>query len=279
MELWFTEMQTPYLKLSFQVKEILAQTKSTCQEIVVLDTEVFGRVLVLDGFIQVTQMDEYIYHEMISHVPLVTHGSPGEVLVIGGGDGGTVREVLKHPEIKKITLVEIDAEVVEVCRRYLPETGSYLDDRRVHIQIEDGLEFLKNNPEQFDVIIVDSTEPVGPAKTLFSREFFRSCWNALKEDGVMVSQTESPFYNRDILERSFQLTRELFPRCGTYFAPVPSYPGGIWSFTIGSGRRNPCKIEAKEKAQSINTRCRYYSPHIHESSFSLFPLYPGKGEG
>ncbi len=272
MELWFTEKQTSALQLSCRVKEVILHKESAHQEIAVLDTEPFGKTLALDGFIQVTLLDEYIYHEMIAHVPMVTHGDPRKVLIIGGGDGGSVREVLKHPGVEEVILVEIDSEVIEVCRRYFPETARFLDDPRVKVYTEDGREYLNHRPGEYDVIIVDSTEPTGPAAALFSRDFFRVSFRGLRENGVMVSQTESPFYNRSLLHSSCAYTRELFPCCLVYMAPVPSYPGGLWSFTLGSKSSHPCGDEVKSRAARVEN-CGYYSPEVHVSSFNLSPPF------
>jgi len=271
LDLWFTEEQTRYLKLSFQVKEVLENKHSHYQNIAVLDTENFGKVLILDGYIQVTQLDEFIYHEMIAHVPLITHENPENVLIIGGGDGGTAREALKHPTVKKITLVEIDREVVEVCRRLFPETSASLEDSRIEVICEDGFSFLKNTPVNYDVIIVDSTEPVGPAQSLFSYDFYQTAKKALQDKGIVVAQTESPFYNRELLQQSLNHVKNLYPLAGLYLAPIPSYPGGLWSFTLGSKGNDPRQINYTETC--FLKHCQYYSQEIHKNSFILPPYF------
>ena len=277
MELWFTEKQNRHLNLSVQVKEVLEKKTSSYQDIVVLDTAPFGRMLVLDGFIQVTEIDEFIYHEMIVHVPLVTHGKPENILIVGGGDGGSVREALRHPTVKKVTLVEIDREVVEVSRRFFPEISASLSDARVSVIYEDGVSFLqdqaKDQAASYDVIVVDSTEPVGPAESLFSYQFYDNAAKALHRDGVLVAQTESPFHNRQLVYSSYQYIKELFPVADLYLAPVPSYPGGLWSFALGSLKKDPRQCQyAETSTKDALKDCRYYSSQMHGSAFALPPF-------
>lgn len=271
MNLWFTENQTGNLNLSCQVNDVLYSKKSAFQEIVVLDTGAFGKMLVLDGYIQTTEKDEYIYHEMITHVPLFTHPSPRKVLIIGGGDGGAAREAIKHQETEKVIMAEIDREVTEVSMRYFPSISCALSDSRVEVHCEDGLKYLPGKDNMFDVIIVDSTEPVGPSAGLFGKEFYSLAYRALKEDGILVAQTESPFYNSDLISRSYSRLSELFSFAGLYLSPVPSYPGGLWSFTMGSKKYHPGDIAGTERIRQVNN-CRYYSTEIHRSAFILPPF-------
>ncbi len=271
MSLWFTEKQTRDLSLSCYVHDVFINKKSDFQQITVLDTGAFGRMLVLDGYIQTSEKDEFIYHEMIVHVPLVTHPYPRRVLIIGGGDGGTAREVLKHKEVEKVTMVEIDREVIEVSKRYLPSISCALSDSRLEVLCEDGLKYLPGKEGMFDVIIVDSTEPIGPSAVLFGKEFYKLALQALTEEGILVAQTESPFYNGDLIASSYSILSDLFPVLGFYLAPVPSYPGGLWSFTMGSRKHCPHDITTKERARKVNN-CRYYSPDIHHSAFILPPF-------
>lgn len=270
MDLWFTEKQTRHLGISCRVEQVLVKKRSLFQDILVMDTPAFGRMLVLDGYIQLTELDEYIYHEMIAHVPLVTHPSPRKVLIIGGGDGGAAREVLKHSMVEVVELVEIDADVLDVSRQYLPLLGGSLSSPRVTIRVEDGTKYLRDKKEEYDVIIVDSTEPVGPSEGLFSCDFYRLVFNALKKEGVMVAQTESPFYNRRIISGSFNILRGLFPVTCLYLAPVPSYPGGLWSFTLGSKHWHPGGVSS-DSTPKIDG-CNYYTAEIHHSCFVLPPM-------
>ncbi len=265
MELWYTEKQTPHLGITCQVKETLCTRMTAFQELAVLDTLQFGKMLVLDGMVQTTVKDEFIYHEMITHVPLMTHPNPQKVLVIGGGDGGTIKQIIKHPGVSRAVLVEIDEEVVTACKEHLPEiSGGALDDPRVEVIFTDGLEYVKSCKGQFDVILVDSTEPVGPAVGLFTQEFYQNIFDALTPQGIMVAQTESPFYNRDLIRSVTQRIEKVFPVTRLYLASVPTYPSGLWSFTLGSKGYDPLKVD---KFEDLDTR--YYSPEIHRSSFVL----------
>ncbi|NMB34756.1 MAG: polyamine aminopropyltransferase [Firmicutes bacterium] len=265
MELWYTEKQTPNLGFSCRIKETLCRVQTEYQEIAVLDTFQFGRMLVLDGMVQTTVADEFVYHEMIVHIPLRTHPCPRAVLVIGGGDGGAVREISKYPQVEIITLAEIDLQVVESSKRFLPELSSALDDLRLEIKIADGIEYIRSLQEAYDIIIVDSTEPVGPAEGLFDPSFYEAAFRALKPEGILVAQTESPFFNADLIRTAFRRIKAVFPRTHLYLAPVPTYPGGLWSFTLGSKHHHPLKPLGK----LLPRDARYYTPKIHESSFSL----------
>ena len=265
MELWYTEKQTPNLSLSCKVKETLYFARTDYQEMAVLDTIQFGRMLVLDGMVQTTVADEFVYHEMISHVPLATHPNPRNVLVIGGGDGGAVREVVKYPQVDKVTLVEIDSQVIEASKRFLPEISSGLNDARVEIKIADGIEYVRSLENACDVVIVDSTEPVGPAVGLFGSPFYEGVFKALKADGIFVAQTESPFFNAHLIRTVFRRIKTIFPYTHLYLAPVPTYPGSLWSFTLGSKQYNPLEPEGGY----IPRDTRYYTAEVHWSSFAL----------
>ena len=197
MQLWFSEMQTPNVKFSIRVERQLYSGQSEFQRIDVFESPEFGRFLTLDGYMMLTERDEFIYHEMITHVPLAVHPKVKRVLVIGAGDGGVIRELVRYPEIEDIDLVEIDELVVEVCRKYLPQTACRLDDPRVHIHYEDGLKYIRSCEDEYDLILVDSTDPFGPGEGLFTREFYGNCFKALKDDGIMINQHESPFYAED----------------------------------------------------------------------------------
>ena len=197
MNFWFSEAQTPNVKLSIRVDRQLYSGKSEFQRIDVFESPEFGRFLTLDGYMMLTEKDEFIYHEMITHIPMAVHPNVKKVLVIGAGDGGVVRELVRYPEIETIDMVEIDPLVVEVCKKYLPKTACCLDDPRLNIHYEDGLKFIRFCENEYDLIIVDSTDPFGPGEGLFTREFYGNCFKALKEDGIMVNQHESPFYDED----------------------------------------------------------------------------------
>ena len=197
MELWFSEKQTKNVKLSIRVERQLYSGQSEFQRIDVFESPEFGRFLTLDGYMMLTEKDEFIYHEMMVHIPMAVHPKVEKVLIIGAGDGGVIRELASYPEIRHMDLVEIDEMVVQVCKEYLPKTSCCLDDERVHIHYEDGLKYIRRCKNEYDLIIVDSTDPFGPGEGLFTREFYGNCYKALKEDGIMVNQHESPFYEED----------------------------------------------------------------------------------
>lgn len=267
--IWVTELQTPDLALSCRIKKTLHREKTPYQELTIVDTEAFGRMLLLDDVIQTTVKDEFVYHEMISHVPLNTHPNPQEVLVIGGGDGGAIREIIKHSRVHRAVLVEIDARVVANAREYLPEIACGLDDARVEIRFEDGIEHIRQLEGKYDVIIIDSTDPVGPAVGLFAREFYQNVYRALKPDGLFVAQTESPFFNPDFIRRVQQDIASIFPITRLYLATVPTYPGGLWTFSLGSKKYDPLAVNP-EHIPHLPTR--YYSPEVHRAVFALPPF-------
>jgi spermidine synthase len=228
-------------------------------------------MLVLDGMVMTTIRDEFVYHEMITHVPLNTHPSPKNVLVIGGGDGGAIREIVKHPLVEKATLVEIDRRVVEVSRELLPEISCGLDNPKVTVLYDDGIKHVRDNPNTYDVILVDSTEPVGPAVELFSGNFYNSIFASLKEDGLFVAQTESPFLNASLITSCYQDISKVFPLTKLYLASIPTYPSGLWSFTMGSKKYDPEVIDLT-KAPSYQTK--YYTTGVHSGAFKL-PKFVG----
>lgn len=266
MELWFTEKQTPDLGITLKIKESLHTERTPYQDLALLDTVQFGRMLVLDGTVQTTERDEFVYHEMLTHVALFTHPEPKRVLVVGGGDGGAIREILKHPSVEKAELVEIDGAVVETSRKYLPEISCALDDPRARVIIDDGVKYVREAHEKYDVIIVDSTDPVGPAVGLFAVEFYRSVFEALKDDGILVAQTESPFVNQNVLSHAYQAVASVFPITRLYLASIPTYPSGLWSFTMGSKRHDPLAVLSDRE---LNFETKYYTPEMGKACFAL----------
>ncbi|MCY0870511.1 MAG: polyamine aminopropyltransferase, partial [Firmicutes bacterium] len=218
MDLWYTEKQTPHHGITTQVNATLCVKKTPFQDLSVIETAQWGRMLVLDGCVMTSIADEFVYHEMIAHVPLSAHPQPKRVLVIGGGDGGAIREILRHPAVEHAVLAEIDGDVIDASRTYLPEIASGLSDPRVEICVGDGIAHVKEHPDTYDVILVDSTDPVGPAVGLFSREFYADIHRALRPDGLFVAQSESPFFNGDLIARMQADVRALFPIAGLYLA-------------------------------------------------------------
>lgn len=266
MDLWVTEKQTDTLAISCKVIKTLHSEKTEFQDLSVVETEQYGRMLLLDGIIQTTIDDEFVYHEMMAHVPLNTHTNPKKVLVIGGGDGGVIREVIKHPAVEHAVLCEIDRRVVEVSKEYLPEISCGLNDPKVTVLYADGIKHVKDNPNTYDVIIVDSTDPIGPAVELFSEDFYQSVAGALKEDGILVAQTESPFVNSDLVSDCYRRISAVFPITRVYLAHVPTYPTGMWSITMGSKLHDPENVDIK-KIPVYPTK--YYTPEIQKTAFVL----------
>lgn len=277
MEVWFTEKQTKDLSLGLRVTKTIAREKTPYQELSVLETAQFGRMLTLDGAVQTTIADEFIYHEMITHVPLFAHPDPRRVCIIGGGDGGALREVLRHSRVEEATLVEIDERVLAAARAYLPEISCALDDGRARVIVGDGIAHVHDNPARYDVIIVDSTDPVGAAEGLFTEAFYRDVHRALREDGIVVAQSESPFVSEGLVGRTFERVQKAFSIAKLYLAPIPTYPSGLWSFTAGSKTHDPARPATLASAVGAGTgrlpfRTRYYTPAVHRAAFALPPF-------
>ncbi|GAF10452.1 spermidine synthase [Paenibacillus pini JCM 16418] len=194
MELWFTEKQTPAFGITAKIKQTYVSEKTDFQDLAMVETEEFGNMLLLDGMVMTTVKDEFVYHEMVAHPALNTHPNPKHVLVVGGGDGGVIREIIKHPEVEKAVLVDIDGKVIEYSKKYLPSIAGKLDDPKVEVIVNDGFMHIHEHKNEYDVIMVDSTEPVGPAAPLFERGFYQGIYEALKEDGIFVAQTDNPWF-------------------------------------------------------------------------------------
>ncbi|MDA8192391.1 MAG: polyamine aminopropyltransferase [Thermaerobacter sp.] len=266
MNTWFTEQQTESVRLGLKISSIVWQQRTPFQELVVAETDAFGRMLVLDGAVQTTVADEFVYHEMITHVPLFAHPHPRKVAVIGGGDGGAIREILKHPEVEEAHLVEIDGQVIDAARRFFPTISRDLDDKRAFLHVTDGIEWVRQ-ARGFDVMIVDSTDPVGPAEGLFAPPFYRSIAEALNPDGILVAQSESPFLNASVVRRVVSGVRASFPVTRLYLAAIPTYPSGLWSFTLGS--KTALNAHGRHQQEVLTAPTRYWTPALQESCFAL----------
>lgn len=271
MELWFTERHTPNVKFSIKVDRQLYTAQSEFQRIDVFDSKEFGRFLTLDGYMMLTEKDEFIYHEMITHIPMAVHPNPKNILVIGAGDGGVIRELTRYPDVESIDLVEIDELVIEVSRKFLPTTACCLGDERVHIFCEDGVKFIRRCDNKYDVIIVDSTDPFGPGESLFTKEFYGSCNKALRDDGIMVNQHESPFYDEDALamQRAHRKIVESFPISRVYQAHIPTYPSGHWLFGFASKKYHPVHDLNSVKWNMLGLKTKYYNTKLHAGAFAL----------
>ncbi|MBH0162114.1 MULTISPECIES: polyamine aminopropyltransferase [Fictibacillus] len=266
MSIWFTEKQTENFGITMKINKTYVSEQTEFQKLDMVETEEFGNMLILDGMVMTTQKDEFVYHEMVAHVPLFTHPNPKNVLVVGGGDGGVIREVLKHPSVEKAVLVEIDGKVIEYSKQYLPEIAGDLENPRVEVKVDDGFMHIATSENEYDVIMVDSTEPVGPAAKLFEKGFYEGISKALKEDGIFVAQTDNPWFTPELISQVFSDVSEIFPITRLYTANIPTYPSGLWTFTIGSKKHDPLEVPA-ERFHDIETK--YWTPQLHTAAFAL----------
>ncbi len=260
----------PYapIQYTYEVTQILHKSRSPYQEIMVFENPFFGRVLVLDGVVQITERDEFFYHEMLVHVLMHAHPNPKRVIVIGGGDGGTVREVLKHKTVEKVYFIEIDREVINVSKKFFPKVASGMKDRRVEIKCMDGAEFVRNRKSDIDLVIVDSTDIVGFAKSLFTDRFFTSIRNCLRDEGMFVTLSESLHFHKELVAEVQKTMQKVFPVVDLYAAPIATYAGNWWTFSVGSKKLNPREVR---RTQKLSTK--YYSTEIHASSFLTKSMY------
>lgn len=261
---------------SFSVDEMLYELRTEHQELIIFRNATFGRIMALDGIVQTTERDEFIYHEMLTHVPLLAHGDVRRVLIIGGGDGGMLREVLKHPGVESVTQVEIDQAVIDMCRRFLPgHSDGAFDDPRVSIVIEDGVDYVRQCRQRYDLIISDCTDPVGPGEVLFSSKFYEGCKGCLNSGGVFVAQNGVAFLQLDEVRTTQQRLSPYFQDQTFYSAAVPTYAGGMMTFAWAGDNPELRRIgpdELKRRYEASGIRTRYYNPRIHSASFAL-PQY------
>ena len=271
MELWYTDEHTSDVRFSMKATVQIASKTSAVQQIDILDTPAYGRVLVLDGGLMTTEKDEFIYHEMITHVPMAVNPNVKNVLVIGGGDGGTVRELTKYKTIESIDLVEVDKFVVLLAKKHLPFTSSKLKDKRVSVWFEEGLRYVRGKKAEYDLIIVDSSDPYGPAEGLFTREFYGTCFKALRDDGILINQHESPFYaahQRSVRDAHRHIAVE-FPVSTVYQCHIPSDPSGHWLFGFASKKYHPIGDLDATRWNRLGIRTRYYNTDLHRGAFAL----------
>lgn len=260
----------PYAPIQYvyDVEKVLYKGKSKFQEIMVFENPYFGRILVLDNVVQLTERDEFIYHEMLTHVLLHAHPDPSTVCVIGGGDGGAVREVLKHECVKKLYFVEIDEEVINISKKFFPSVSSAIDDPRVEIKCMDGAEFVKQVENALDVIIVDSTDIIGFARSLFTVEFFKSVRSALTENGMFVTLSESLIFHKDLVCEVQDSMRLIFPVVDLYTASIATYAGNWWSFSVGSKSLDP-----RQMRRPLSVKTRIYTAELHKTCFLPKDIY------
>lgn len=271
MELWYTENHTDNVKFSIRVDKHLKSAESEYQRIDIFESKEFGKILTLDGYLMVTEKDEYIYHEMITHIPMAVNPDIKNILVIGAGDGGTVRELTRYNHVENIDMVEIDEMVVEICREYLPQTASRLSDPRVHIFYQDGLRFVRSKENEYDLIIVDSTDPFGVGEGLFTKEFYGNCYKALKDDGILANQHESTFYASysNSMKRAHSRIKSTFPIALVYQAHIPTYPSGHWLFGFASKKYDPRSDLKSEWWNSLGIKTKYYNTILHTGCFAI----------
>ncbi|MGE3909093.1 MAG: polyamine aminopropyltransferase [Chloroflexota bacterium] len=271
----FAEVYRHGFQQRFQLRAHLWEGRSEFQHVEIIDTVAFGRALVLDDALQTTEADEFLYHEPLVHIPLLAHPNPRRVLIVGGGDGGALRHALMHETVEKAVQVEIDGLVVSACQEWLPglADGAF-QHPRAELIIGDGLAYMRDVSEPFDVILVDSTDPVGPAEGLISEEFYRLAAGALSEQGIFAMQTGSPLLMRDELDAAADRMRSVFPIVRTYLGHVPSYPGVLWSWTAGS-----LSLDPSEPRRTPPPGLRFYTPEVHRGAFALPPYIAPTAEG
>ena len=277
MERWVEETLHRGFRARLKAERVLFDSETEHQHLIIFETPDFGRVMMLDGVVQLSTKDEFVYHEMMSHVPLFAHGRVAKALIVGGGDGGVLREALRHPGLESVTLCEIDRSVIDLCREHFPQVsaGAY-DDPRTKIVIADGTKFVAETDERFDVIMINSTDPIGPGAVLFTKEFYADCRRALADGGVLVSQNGIPFLQAGELKQSVGYFRELFEDAFAYLATTPSYFGGPmsfgWATDDGELRQHKRRKIERRYAKAGSFPTRYWRPDVQLAAFAL-PTY------
>lgn len=272
-KLWFDERLYDDVRQGMSIGRVLFRERTQHQDLIVFENRTYGRVLALDGIVQVTEHDEYVYHEMMTHVPILAHGRAKRVLIVGGGDGGILREVLRHRGVRHVTMVEIDRAVVDMCLKWMPSVaGRAFDDRRTELVIDDGAKFVAETDQRYDVIIVDSTDPIGPGEVLFTEKFYRDCRRCLSAEGILVNQNGVPFLQPDEIPMTRRRRAKSFRIASFYMAAVPSYYGGLMA--LGWATDNPAAAETplpvlRRRFANARLATRYYSPEIHRGCFAL----------
>lgn len=270
---WFNETLYPDVAQRFTMSRVIFRERTEHQDLVIFENPVMGRILALDGVIQTAEGDEFIYHEMLTHVPILAHGLAKRVLIIGGGDGGMAREALKHPGVERVTMVEIDRGVVDLCTTHIPSIGAAaFRNPKLDLVIADGAAFVKTYRDKFDVIVIDSTDPHGPGAVLFTREFYQDCKNCLTPGGILVTQNGVPFLQPDELKNTAARLKTLFADTAFYVGAVPTYYGGLMAFGWGCDSSSPRRTAVDEIAKrfaAAGIDTRYYTPELHVGSFAL----------
>lgn len=269
-EQYYKEITPAGFGIAIKVKEVLFSDQSPFQKVEIIDTDsALGKILTLDDLMMTTEGDEQFYHEMISHIPMMHHKSPKSVLVIGGGDGGTVREVLKHSCVEKVVLCEIDGMVIDACKKYLPTIAGELDNPKVEVLVQDAIEYIKNKENEFDIVLIDSTDPMGPGEGLFTEEFYTNVKKSLKKGGIVTAQSESPVVNKEEIKKMYTLLKKVFPITSTFTSPIPTYPGGYWAWAFCSEEVQPLSYIDEKRCEEVTKTCKIYNKEYHQARFAL----------
>lgn len=269
-EQFYKEITPAGFGIGIKQKEVLFSKQSKFQKVEIIDTDsALGKILTLDDLMMTTEGDEHFYHEMITHIPMMNHKEPKSVLVIGGGDGGTVREVLKHSTVERVVLCEIDGMVIDVCKKYLPTIAGELDNPKVEVLVEDAIEYIKNKQNEFDIILIDSTDPMGPGEGLFTEEFYTNVKKALKKGGIVTAQSESPIVNKEEIKKMYTLLKKVFPITSTFTSPIPTYPGGYWAWAFCSVEVEPLSYLDEKRCEEVTKSCKIYNKEYHLARFAL----------
>lgn len=271
MDLWYTENHTENVKFSLKIKQHLFTGKSEFQQLDILDTYEYGKLMTLDGLVMVTEKDEFVYHDMIVHTAMAVNPQIKKVLVIGGGDGGTVRELMKYSSVEHVDMVEIDKLVVDAAKEFFPTVSCELNNPKVDVLYEDGIKFVQNKNSIYDLILIDSTDPIGPGEGLFTTEFYQNCYNALTADGILINQNETPIYEKffEVGISSNRKLKKMFPIVNIYQANIPTYPGGYWLFNFASKRLHPVNDIKEDQWKAFKIHTKYYNLELHKGCFSL----------
>jgi len=273
MPLQYNEYYNEQTGLTIGLKKLLFSKQSEYQLVEVYETDTWGNLMTIDGMVMLSERDEFVYHEMLAHVPMFTHPKPKRVLIIGGGDGGTAREVLKHNSVIHVDMVEIDKTVVDASKKHFPNVGDF-ENPKLNVLYEDGIAFIQNVKNPYDVIIIDGSDPVGPAEGLFEKDFYQYCKNALTPNGVLSTQTESPWVEsyHPSMKKVFGALDDLFPIANMYLSFIPLYPAGMWSMGLASMGGSPLDDKVIKRIQSVSkllSSLKYYNSDVHSASFAL----------
>ena len=269
MDLKYTELNDLGFGITMKVKQTLFHEKTAFQDVDIVETEGLGRMLLMDGLVMTTEFDEHFYHEMIVHIPMVSHKNPENILVIGAGDGGTIREVMKHTCVKTVTMCEIDGRAIEACKKYLPNISCELENEKLEIVVQDAVEFIKDKENCYDVVLIDSTDPLGPGVGLFTEEFYNNIKKSLKKGAIVTAQSESPIADKPEMKAMYSLLHKVFPIVKPYVGPVPTYPGGFWSWAFCSESVNPLDHLDEKRALEIEKTAKIYNIDFHRGVFSV----------